>query len=170
MKIYSQLATHLSCYSHIALPFMMPWSNSQQKRLAMEKGILEEYFGSRVSWIDPGHETKVEIRVSCSNDKQYTLRIYVPEDFPNSCPNMVVRAPMLRSFFPHLYLHQYPGDNHTGYTIDGYSGICHFRPNLWKANNTLYQVFMKGMIWLEAYEAHLRTGEPLSRYLSEMNA
>jgi len=25
------------------------------------------------------------------------------------------------------------------------------------------------MIWLEAYEAHLRTGEPMSRYLSEMD-
>ena len=61
------------------------------------------------------------------------------------------------------------GDNHTGYNIDGYSGICHFRPNLWRANNTLYQVFMKGLIWLEAYQSHLRTGQPLSKYLSEMN-
>ncbi|KAK2563439.1 hypothetical protein P5673_013142 [Acropora cervicornis] len=147
----------------------MPWSNSQQKRLAMEKTLLEKYFGDRVSWISPGHQTKVELQISCSNDKQHTLLIYIPDDFPNSCPNMVVKGPMLRSFIPMLYLHQYPGDNHTGHNIDGSSGICHFRPSLWTSSNTLYQIFMKGMIWLEAYEAHLRTGEPMSRYLSEMD-
>lgn len=147
----------------------MPWSESQQRRLGFEKGLLEEYFRNRVTWIDPGHQTKVELRATCSNDKQYTLLVYIPEDYPNSCPNMVVKAPMLRSYDRSLYLHQYRGDNHTGYNIGGYSGICHFRPNLWRANNTLYQVFMKGLIWLEAYEAHLRTGQPLSKYLSEMS-
>ena len=150
------------------LVFVMPWSASQQKRLAMEKELLEKYFRNRVTWIDPGHQTKVEVQVTCSNDRQYTLRLYVPEDYPNSCPNLVVKAPMLRAYSG-VYLHHYPGDNHTGYNIESYSGICHFRPNLWRANNTLYQVFMKGLIWLEAYQAHLRTGQPMSKYLSEMS-
>ena len=146
----------------------MPWSASQQRRLGMEKGVLEKYFPNRVTWINPGHQTQVEVRVTCSNDRQYTLRVYLPDDFPNSCPNMVVKSAMLRAYNG-VYLHQYPGDNHTGYNIDGYSGICHFRPNLWQPNNTLYQVVMKGLIWLEAYQAHLRTGQPLSKYLSEMS-
>ena len=51
----------------------------------------------------------------------------------------------------------------------GCTQICHFRSDLWSGENTLYQVVMKGMIWLEAYEAHLRTGQPMSRYLSEMD-
>lgn len=62
----------------------------------------------------------------------------------------------------------YPGDKHVGSTIDGYTGICHFRRNLWRNNNTLYQVFMKGLIWLEAYEAHLRMGQAMTQYLGEM--
>ena len=38
---------------------------------------------------------------------------------------------------------------------------------LWTASGTLNQVFMRGMIWLEGYEAHLRTSQPMSRHLSE---
>lgn len=112
--------------------------------------------------------TKVEVRVTCSNDKQYTLRMYLPSDFPNSCPHLVVKTSSKLRARNGFLLEEYPGDNHLGYTIDGYTGICHFRPNLWKGENTLYQVFMKGLIWLEAYEAHLRTGQPLSQYLVEM--
>ena len=58
--------------------------------------------------------------------------------------------------------------DHTLGSQDGCTKICHFRPELWKDNNTLYQVVMKGLIWLEAYEAHLRTGASLSKYLAEM--
>ena len=59
-------------------------------------------------------------------------------------------------------------EDHIYGTRDGCTQICHFRPSLWKDNNTLYQVVMKGLIWLEAYEAHLRTGANLSQYLAEM--
>lgn len=147
---------------------VMPWSAAQRTRLAVEKNLLESYFRNRVTWIDPGHETKIEVRVTCSNDKQYTLRMYLPSDFPNSCPHLVVKTSSKLRARNGFLLEEYPGDNHLGYTIDGYTGICHFRPNLWKGDNTLYQVFMKGLIWLEAYEAHLRTGRPLSQYLVEM--
>lgn len=58
--------------------------------------------------------------------------------------------------------------DHTYGTRYGCTQICHFKPGLWKDNNTLYQVIMKGLIWLEAYEAHLRTGATLTRYLAEM--
>lgn len=58
--------------------------------------------------------------------------------------------------------------DHTLGIRDGCTLICHFNPALRKDNNTLYQIFMKGLIWLEAYEAHLRTGATLSKYLAEM--
>jgi len=147
----------------------MPWSSSQQKRLSFEKNLLEQYFRGRVSWIDPTGDTRVEVRVTCTNDKQYTLRVYLPSDYPSSCPDMVVCSPS-------CYLRKRDGsamnsgnsDDHTYGSRDGCTQICHFRPNLWRDDNTLYQVIMKGLIWLEAYEAHLRTGNSLSRYLTEM--
>ena len=147
----------------------MPWSPTQRQRLGFEKDLLEKYFRNRVSWINPTANTRVEVRVTCTNDKQYTLRVYLPSDYPNSCPQMVVSSPSscLRRQNGSL-LNESSGADHTYGTRDGLTVICHFRPNLWRDDNTLYQVIMKGLIWLEAYEAHLRTGSPLSRYLQEM--
>jgi len=53
-------------------------------------------------------------------------------------------------------------------TRDGATKICHFRPSRWVPQNTLYLVALKGRIWLEAYDAHTRTGKPLERYLRHM--
>lgn len=144
----------------------MPWSASQQTRLGYEKTLLEQYFRNRVSWIDPTGNTMVEIRVTCTNNKEYTLRIYVPSDFPNSCPEMVVSSPS-RCLSKRDGAEMCFGsdDDHTWGSKDGCTKICHYKPAAWTDDNTLYQVTMKGLIWLEAYEAHLRTGNSLSDYL-----
>lgn len=147
----------------------MPWSATQRQRLAFEKSLLEKYFRSnRVSWIDPTGDAKVEVRVTCTNDKQYTLRIYVPQDYPNSVPHMIVKTPWMTTLKKRDGRELEGIADHTLGSRDGCTLICHFKPALWKDNNTLYQIFMKGLIWLEAYEAHLRTGATLSRYLAEM--
>ncbi|XP_068719349.1 uncharacterized protein [Montipora capricornis] len=154
----------------------MSWSSSQQKRLGYEKGILTKYFGSKVSWINPTArgDTRVEVRVTCTNDNKYTLRVYLPSDFPNACPSMVVIPPSSKWFS--YYLRTKNGDKmndlsasyHTLEGIDGFTCICHFNKSLWTDNNTIYQVVMKGMIWLEAYEAHRRTGKSMEAFLQEM--
>jgi len=146
----------------------MAWSASQQQRLGFEKDLLEKYFRNRVTWIDPAGDTKVEVRVTCSNDKQYTLRVYLPADFPNSVPEMIVKTSSMSRLMRRDGNELEGTMDHTYGIKDGCTQICHFRPNLWRGDNTLYQVFMKGLIWLEAYEAHLRTGSTLSRYLTEM--
>lgn len=145
---------------------IMPWSASQQKRLAFEKDLLERYFRNRVTWIDPTGNTKVEIRVTCTNNREYTLRIYIPGDYPSSCPQMVVSNPpyCLRKGYG-IVMDLPNDDDHTWRSKDGCTQICHYKPVEWTDDNTLYQVTMKGLIWLEAYEAHLRTGNSLSNYL-----
>ena len=144
----------------------MPWSASQQKRLAFEKDLLERYFPGRVTWINPTGDTRVEIRVACTNNTQYTLRIYIPGDYPGSCPKMVVSYPpyCLRKSRG-IEMDSPSNDDHTWQSKDGCTQICHYKPAEWTDDNTLYQVTMKGLIWLEAYEAHLRTGNSLSNYL-----
>ena len=145
------------------------WSSLQRRRLALDKSILEKFFAGKVNWINQtsAGNTKVEVQMTTSNNKYYTLRVYVPKDYPNACPTMVVSS--------HGPLRKRNGDtfgccgyDHTLGTQDGSTVICHFRPSLWTAENTLYQVFMKGLLWLEAYEGHLRTGKSLSVYLKEM--
>lgn len=65
----------------------MSWSSQQQRRLGMEKGILEKKL-KNVSWFNPTSRgnTRVEWRVNTNNRKGYTLRVYIPKDFPDQCP------------------------------------------------------------------------------------
>lgn len=145
----------------------MPWSGVQIQRLTIERQLLDKYFPGRVTWISPLHSTKVEVRMETNNGKKYTLRVYVPDDFPNSCPKLVVVSPpklLQKNGQPLLEVSDV---FHTLTAVDGHTTICHFYPPYWNAQNTLYQVFMKGRLWLEAYQGHLETGQTLAVYLPE---
>lgn len=151
----------------------MGWSIDQQKRLGLEKQVLKTYFQDKVRWIDPTvcGGTKVEVQMKTSNNRNFTLRVYLPKDFPNSCPEMVVcspSSPLVKNDGTVLKFSSY-GD-HTLGTKDGMTQLCHYRTNKWTSINTLYQVFMKGLLWLEAYEGHRASGEPISNFLREMPA
>lgn len=64
------------------------WSEIQRKWPAIEKEVPEGYIGkNRITRIDQTVETNVDARLTCLNDKQYSLRIYLPQDFPNSREN-----------------------------------------------------------------------------------
>lgn len=144
----------------------MSFSPSQQRRIIVEKNLLDKYFSGRVSWFTPnGEEAYVEIIMVSNSNRRYTLRVYIADDFPNSCPSMVLVSPnnlRLRngSVMPNVS-HAY----HTIGTKDGCLLLCHFIPSQWTNDNTLYQVFMKGRLWIEAYEGHLDTGKGMDEFL-----
>ena len=106
----------------------MSWSSQQQRRLGMEKGILEKKL-KNVSWFNPTSKgnTRVEWRVNTNNGKGYTLRVYIPNDFPDQCPIMVVSSPSspLKRKNGSL-LNSSSGAQHTLGTHDGLTQICHF--------------------------------------------
>ena len=43
--------------------------------------------------------------------------------------------------------------------------LCHYSDAVWHSNVTLYKVALKCLVWLNAYDGHLRTGEPLDYFL-----
>ena len=140
----------------------MPRSEAQIVRLAEEKTVLEHFFPGCVKWIDPTGDTKVDVTLNTNNDNKYTVRIYI-EDFPNAAPDMVVvSSPKPTPVWEGSY------DNHTLLSRDGYLRICHYHPNQWTDFSSLYEVVMKGRVWLEAYEGHIRTGKPMNYFLKEM--
>ena len=118
----------------------------------MEKSILEKYFPSCVTWISPASvNAKIDVFVKCNSGTQYTLRVYIPHDFPNSCPNMVIKEPeSLIPDFPDRRRSRFRPRNHEGYLL-----ICHSNVSKWSTAITLFEVFVKGQLWLEAYEDHL---------------
>ena len=140
---------------------------AQRIRLESERRDLESHFEcDKINWTKLRNETHVEVKVTCTNDKNYVLRVYITPDFPNSCPPMVVISPsgILRRKNGSMLLVASRQD-HVLSSKDGYTQICHFRSNLWMGEITLSQVIKRGLVWLEAYELHLRTGDPLDRFL-----
>lgn len=151
--------------------FKMNWSTEQRTRLGFEKDIIDSKLNN-VTWINPtsAGNTRVEWRVNTNNGNNYTLRVYVPEEFPNECPVLVVSSPssVLRKKDGSL-LQFSSSEDHVYGIHDDLTEICHFNKGIWSSENTIYQVLMKGRIWLEAYEIHRQTGENLEKYLAHMN-
>ena len=147
------------------------WSHSQRKRLVVEKELLEEYFPGRTSWFDhtDASNTKVEIALNTNDQTEYILRIYLTEDFPSSCPMMSVVSPRLRLRNGNRFPEASTAFHTLLQVVDGYPTICHFHPESWTQENTLYQVFMKGRLWLEAYCLYHKTGEVMDKFLKEFD-
>lgn len=144
----------------------MGWTEAQRRRLSAEKAVLQKNFPGRVKWINPTGDTKVEVEVNTNNGKSYSLRIYLNADFPHSVPEMVVsKSPNPMPDWCTSY------KNHTLSKRDGFVNIiCHYRSEYWTSQLSLYEVFIKGRIWLEAHEGHLRTGQSMDYFLREMPA
>lgn len=95
----------------------------------------------------------------------YTVKIDL-SDFPNSVPDAFIISPKpLKTLTGESML----GASHAMHTLSGVDGctkVCHYGPRDWSSNVSLYKVLIKIRVWLEAYETHLKTGEPLSNYLA----
>ena len=146
------------------------WSAAQQRRLALEKQILEKNF-QNIRWRNPTRKgaTQVEIDFSTNVGGRYTLRLYVPDDWPNSCPDLTIAfssKPIKKRNGDAMPTRN--GQFHTLNYLDGCLCICHFKPATWDANNTMYLVFLKGRLWLEAFENHLKSGYAIDHYLKHM--
>lgn len=96
----------------------------------------------------------------------YTLRVDLDE-FPESIPKVFVTK-MLKSKdgrdldFPSHEMHTLRSEH-------GYTRICHFGNTSWTPNVALNRVYLKCRVWLEAYEAHLQTGDYISDYLGSQD-
>ena len=150
----------------------MSWSESQRTRLGVEKGILDKYFpNDRVRWSNPSNVNSwVEITMASNSNKVYKIRVYLAADFPNSCPEMVMVSPQNLKQRNGRALPTMSDAFHTLEQRDGYTKICHYRPGLWTAEITLYQVFMKARLWIEAYEGHIATGNNMDVYLKHQGS
>ncbi len=141
------------------------WSDAQRKRLAEERAILQRFF-PHFRWIAPWGETKLEGPMPTNNGTSYTVRVLIPADYPNSIPTVVIAAPTLYDYKGHDLREQGMSTlMHTLETTDGCVTICHYRPEKWQPQLTLYKVLVKVRLWLEAFEGHKATGRTMDDYL-----
>ncbi len=149
------------------------WTTDQRQRLALEHNVLQrEGFTQFSVYWDRTTDTYQASGSTYSNSgSKYSLYIPIPSGFPYQRPPMYLSEP-----FP-LYMSDGTrvsslGISHQMHTLipsaNGMVQICHWRDNRWHSNILLQKVFLKGLIWIEAYEQHLATGRPLSEFVRTM--
>ena len=145
----------------------MPGKRSLRTRLIYEQKWLEKYYnGEKFPWRWRDGMVAFERDITTSKKNVYRLRILVGENYPDQLPELVVCSspkPMPKS-------KEWQG-THTTHTWPQQYGllqICFYRQVCWTAQNMLYQVFVKGEQWLEAYEDFLTTAKPIMESLPTM--
>ncbi len=141
-----------------------------ERRLAIEDRLLRQHFpGFHIQDLGGGPNPGVVGTLTTNSGRRYALWIPLAH-FPSSAPPMYVISPSLETYEGDLLadqglqsdMHLLSPDEH------GHVQICHHNDTYWSPELTLYRVVLKGRIWLEAYESHLRTGKPIDHYLSHM--
>ena len=61
------------------------------------------------------------------------------------------------------------GAMHTLQSENGQTRICHYGSNSWSPNVSIYKIYVKCRLWLEMYEAHIRTGHPIEYFLNHQS-
>lgn len=99
----------------------------------------------------------------------YTLKLTIPTWYPDEMPSLFVVSPLTLPKYGGLGTINNEGISHAFHTQENGPGgcvqICHFQHDYWDASQTCVGVFVKGILWLEAYETHLRTGKDSAEIL-----
>jgi hypothetical protein len=149
------------------------WTIEQRQRLGLEHAILQhEGFSQFSVYWDKQADTYYASGVTFSNSgRRYQLYISIPSGFPYERPLMYLTEP-----FPLLKADggrvSSLGVSHEMHTLaplsNGIVQICHWRDARWHSGFRLQQVFLKGLLWIEAYEQHLATGRPITEFVRTM--
>ena len=104
---------------------------------------------------------------------RYDIWSPIPSSYPDSRPPIYVTKPNpLPSYERGVYINSY-SISHSMHTLctgpNGEVQICHWRDGRWHRGITLNKVMLKVVIWLEAYEQHLCTGQTISSFVSTMD-
>ena len=143
----------------------MPWDPEQCRRLAFEANILRRYM-PHFGVCDPKGDTYIAGRPRTNGGREYETRLCLPPGYPHQSPNLYIVHPRT------LRMHGGGTINSLGtsgafHTLsngpDGCVTICH--TSNWDASLTWVKVLHKLLLWLEAYELHLKTGDEIVKYL-----
>lgn len=136
-----------------------------KQRVDMETMVLNRYLPATAFRFMDMHTTNpyITMGLMTNSGNPYTIRIYL-SNYPENVPEVYVTR----------MLHTKDGDPmdspsasmHTLSSKYGYTRICHYGSSSWKYTVSLYKIYIKCRLWLEIYELHLKTGQPMDYYLN----
>ena len=144
-------------------------SNSQLYRLALEQKILANEL-PQFSFYDINGDTYVSgWQSTCSHRENYQLKLLLGLHYSDEMPRLYISSPLILPQRNSCRTINNIGVSHFFHTLsngpDGCVQICHTKPELWNPSMTCVAVLMKGIVWLEAYDAYLQTGRSLNDFL-----
>jgi hypothetical protein len=148
---------------------MTLWSTEQRYRLAFEENLLAEQGFDHFAFEAPTAAAITTVRGMhrSTSGMAYRLAAWLGQHYPNRMPGLYVLSPDHLMGHGRKLMIDY-GTSHAMHTwaTDWSSNvkICHCKEEFWSASVTLVEVLLKGALWLEAYEAHCRTGLPIDAY------
>lgn len=133
------------------------------KRYQAELKVLQRKLAPNLyKFIDMDTELPYIVMAARTNrGNVYTLRIELDE-FPNEIPKVFVMK-MLKTRDGQS-MNSCSASMHTLASEHGWTRICHYG-NSWTPHKSIYLVYVRCRLWLEMYEQHLKTGNPLDYYL-----
>lgn len=134
-----------------------------QDRFDVEYKIISRYFKPKQFRLT---QNELLFAAQTNSLRVYTIKVDLTNDYPYSVPKVFITNPKpLRDKWGRPMtdashsMHTLPAEN-------GCTRICHYGSIDWGPHATLYQIILKVRFWLEIYENHLKTGEPLDKYLT----
>lgn len=141
------------------------------QRYEMEKAVFSHYMPSSNNFQFGGIGTSepwLRVVAQTQNNHVYVLRMIL-RGYPDRKPDVYVEC-MLKDHNGHD-MDSASGTNHTLTPhSNGWTQICHYHPDAWQSDLSLWLVYMKCVVWLNIYEQSLRSGRNIDYYLNHMGA
>ena len=140
------------------------------ERQNLEEQVIRHYMSNPNSfaWGNLG-TTKPYLRIAArtNSGKVYVLRIEL-QNYPSSKPNAYVEC-MLTDCHGRP-MNSASSANHTlSPHSNNWTQICHYHPDAWRPDMSIWMVYVRCVLWLNIYEQTLRTGRDMEYYLKHMS-
>jgi hypothetical protein len=145
----------------------MNWSYEKRARILLEERILQQQF-PRFSFRHMSDPERAYIEGPYSGPDlffSYRLALYLYPDHPYEMPSLYVHFPIPLYTYDGRLVPESSHEFHTTSRNDaGEVEICHCHENNWTPDRLCVGALTKGIMWLEAYENHLKTGESIAAF------
>ena len=140
------------------------------QRKQLEEQVIAHYLGGTKSFAFGDLQTSrpyLRIAAQTNSGKVYVIRMELI-NYPNQKPDAYVEC-MLRDCHGNL-MNTASSTNHTlaPHPTYNWTQICHYHPDAWRPDMSLWMVYVRCVLWLNIYEQTLRTGRDMEYYLKHM--
>lgn len=111
---------------------------------------------------------KAHVVMAARTNRGTIYTLYIPLDgFPQAIPKVFVTQMLYAK--DGTPLDSPSAAMHTLSSENGWTRLCHYGYDSWSANVSLFKIYVKCRLWLEMYELHLQTGNPIDYYLNHQD-